>query len=72
MNEAHKMFNYKLPVNGNDVMDVLKISGGVLVKKVLDKLMTRVFPNPDTVRAFNAPRCFGSRKTSPMHSIRPA
>ena len=30
-------------------MDVLKISGGVLVKKVLDKLMTRAFPNPDTL-----------------------
>jgi hypothetical protein len=30
-------------------MDVLKISGGVLVKKILDKLMTRAFPNPDTL-----------------------
>lgn len=49
MNEAYKMFNYKLPIDGNDVMDVLKISGGVLVKKVLDKLMTRAFPNPDTL-----------------------
>lgn len=49
MDDAVKMFNYKLPVDGNDVMDVLKISGGVLVKKVLDKLMTRAFPNPDTL-----------------------
>ena len=49
MDDAVKMFNYKLPVDGNDVMDMLKISGGVLVKKVLDKLMTRAFPNPDTL-----------------------
>ena len=49
MNEAHKMFNYKLPVNGNDVMDVLNISGGLLVKKVLDALLNRAFPNPDTL-----------------------
>lgn len=49
IDDAVKMFNYKLPVDGNDVMDVLKISGGVLVKKVLDKLMARAFPNPDTL-----------------------
>lgn len=47
IDDAVKMFNYKLPVDGNDVMDVLKISGGVLVKKVLDALMNRAFPNPD-------------------------
>lgn len=47
INDAVKMFNYKLPVDGNDVMDVLKISGGVLVKKVLNALMNRAFPNPD-------------------------
>ena len=49
INDAVKMFNYKLPVNGNDVMDVLKISGGVLVKKVLDRLIVRAYPNPDTL-----------------------
>ena len=49
MYEASKMFNYKLPVNGNDVMDVLNISGGLLVKKVLDALLNRAFPNPDTL-----------------------
>jgi hypothetical protein len=43
------MFNYKLPVDGNDVMDVLKISGGVLVKKVLERLMNRAYPNPDAL-----------------------
>ena len=49
MDDAVKMFNYKLPVDGNDVMDVLKISGGVLVKKVLERLMNRAYPNPDTL-----------------------
>ena len=49
IDDAMKMFNYKLPVDGNDVMDVLKISGGVLVKRVLDRLMVRAYPNPDTL-----------------------
>ena len=49
LDDAYKMFNYKLPVDGNDVMNILNISGGVMVKKVLDRLMNRVFPNPDTI-----------------------
>ena len=49
LNDAKKMFDYKLPVNGNDVMDVLGISGGILVKRVLDSLLNRSFPNPDTL-----------------------
>ena len=49
IDDAVKMFNYKLPVNGDDVMEVLKISGGVLVKKVLERLMNRAYPNPDTL-----------------------
>ena len=49
MDDAVKMFDYKLPVDGNDVMEVLKISGGVLVKKILDRLLKRAFPNPDSI-----------------------
>ena len=49
MDDAVKMFGYKLPVDGNDVMEVLNISGGVLVKKVLDRLLKRAFPNPDSI-----------------------
>lgn len=49
MDDAVKMFDYKLPVDGNDVMEVLNISGGVLVKKVLDRLLKRTFPNPDGI-----------------------
>ena len=36
-------------INGNDVKDVLNISDGLLVKKVLDALLNRAFPNPDTL-----------------------
>ena len=49
IHDASKMFGYKLPVDGNDVMDVLKISGGVLVKKILERLLNSAFPNPDTL-----------------------
>lgn len=49
IDDAYKMFNYKLPVNGNDVMDVLKISGGVLVKRVLERLMKHAYTNPDAL-----------------------
>ena len=49
MDDAVKMFGYKLPVDGNDVMEVLNISGGILVKKVLDRLLKRAFPNPDSI-----------------------
>ena len=49
IHDASKMFDYKLPVDGNDVMDVLKISGGLLVKKVLERLLNSAFPNPDTL-----------------------
>ena len=49
IDDAVKMFNYKLPVDGNDVMDILKISGGVLVKKVLDRLINHAFSNPDAL-----------------------
>ena len=49
IHDASKMFDYKLPVDGNDVMDVLKISGGVLVKKILERLLNSAFPNPDTL-----------------------
>ena len=49
MDDAVKMFDYKLPVDGNDVMGILNISGGVLVKKVLERLLKRAFPNPDAL-----------------------
>lgn len=44
------MFYYKLPINGNDVMQVLNIEGGPVVKRILDKLIKHAFNNPDIER----------------------
>ena len=43
------MFNYKLPIDGNDIMKARNIEGGPDVKKILDKLMERVFYDPTVV-----------------------
>lgn len=40
------MFGYKLPVNGDDVMELLNIGPGVEIKKILDKLMEAAYENP--------------------------
>lgn len=44
--EGTSMENYKLPVNGNDVMEVLGIKPCVKVKECLDWLMKFAFVNP--------------------------
>lgn len=41
---------YKLPVDGNDVMEILDISPGKKIKEVLDNCMEHAFRNPDTTR----------------------
>lgn len=43
----NKMFDYKLPVNGNDIMEYLGIEGGPVVKLIMDKLIKQAFNNPD-------------------------
>lgn len=45
-----QFFNYKLPVNGNDVMEVLCIEPCTKVKECLDWLMKFVFANPTSSR----------------------
>lgn len=45
-NDLIKMFEYKLPVNGNDIMDVFNIKPGPKIKKYLDKSLDIVFDNP--------------------------
>ena len=40
------MFGYKLPVNGDDVMELLEIGPGVKIKLILDMLMTEAYKNP--------------------------
>ena len=45
-----KMFGYKLPVNGNDVMETLNVQGGPLVREVLEMLLDYAFENPDITK----------------------
>ena len=49
---GNKMFGYKLPVNGNDVMKTLNIEGGPKVKKILDELLDYAFYDPDITKEF--------------------
>ena len=45
-NDLIKMFEYKLPVNGNDIMNVFNIKPGPKIKEYLDKSLDIVFDNP--------------------------
>ena len=45
-NDLIKMFEYKLPVNGNDIMNVFNIKPGPKIKEYLDKSLDIVFNNP--------------------------
>lgn len=49
-NVGSKMFGYKLPINGNDVMEVLNIKGGPIIKTILDELLDYAFYNPDITK----------------------
>lgn len=45
--EFRRIFTYKLPVTGNDIMNELDIKeGGPIIKKILDELWTLAFKNP--------------------------
>lgn len=46
----NKMFGYKLPVNGNDIKEVLGIEGGIEIKRFLDILTKQSFYNPNISR----------------------
>lgn len=48
--EPHPMLGYRLPVDGNDVMELLGIPPGPEVKKTLDALLREAFRNPDITR----------------------
>lgn len=47
---ASKMFGYKLPITGEDVMKELEIKPGKEVKLILDRLMKMAFQDPDIQR----------------------
>lgn len=44
--ENTRFIGYKLPVNGNDIMKGLNITGGPLIGKILDELLNEAFKNP--------------------------
>lgn len=48
--EFSKMFGYKLPIDGNDVMEGLGIQPGPMVKDVLKGVITHAFNDPDISR----------------------
>ena len=45
-----RMFGYQLPIDGNDVMEVLGIEPGPKVKKYLDHCMKLAFNNPEITK----------------------
>ena len=47
---AKKMFGYKLPINGEDVMRGLNLKPGVVVKNMLDSFLKMSFMNPNITR----------------------
>lgn len=51
-NVGNKMFGYKLPINGNDVMKTLNIEGGPKIKIILDELLDYAFYDPDMTKGF--------------------
>lgn len=44
--KGHAMFGYKLPVDGNDVMEILNINPSEKVKRYLNLLMDMAYVNP--------------------------
>ena len=43
---GNKMFGYKLPVDGNDIMKILDIEGGPIIRKILNELLDLAFEDP--------------------------
>ena len=43
---GNKMFGYKLPVDGNDIMKTLDIEGGPIIRKILNELLDLAFDDP--------------------------
>ena len=50
INYNTSMFGYKLPIDGNDVMEILGIEPGPNVKKYLDHCLKMVFNNPNITK----------------------
>ena len=48
--DIEEMIGYKLPVNGNDIMEIRNIKPGKEVKKIIDYLFEEAFKNPKITR----------------------
>lgn len=51
VDDVDMMFGYKLPVDGNDIMDVLEIGPGKEIKIILNELMEKAYENPKITRS---------------------
>lgn len=45
-----KMFGYKLPVNGDDIMELLNISPSALISEIQKRLLKQAFVNPNITK----------------------
>lgn len=48
--DVPEMIGYKLPVNGDDIMEILQIGPSPLIKKVFDVLIEEAYNNPKITR----------------------
>ena len=48
--ENSKMFGYKLPINGDDVINELGVEPGPIIKEILKQVMSNAYSNPDIFR----------------------
>jgi putative nucleotidyltransferase with HDIG domain len=48
--ENSKMFGYKLPINGDDVINELGIEPGPIIKEILKQVLANAYSNPDISR----------------------
>ena len=50
INNKTDFFNFKLPINGNDIKDIKKMGNSPLIKKYLNILLKKCFKNPNLTK----------------------
>lgn len=48
--KTSKMFGYRLPINGDDVINELGVEPGAIIKEILKQVMSNAYNNPDISR----------------------
>ena len=48
--KTSKMFGYRLPINGDDVINELGVEPGPIIKEILKQVMSNAYSNPDITR----------------------